>query len=86
MKETITGVKATNIEVKATNTVAKTTSVVGTKSGVTATNSEGRIGGKKHLNEAGGGESEKLEECRKCKEVCSFLLICLIWIGFALRN
>ena len=80
VKATNTVAKSTNSGVKATNTVAKATNV---KSGVTATNSEGRIGGKKHLNEAGGGESEKLEECRKCKEVCS-LFFAFVFVPFGL--
>ena len=92
-KVTNTGVKATNTMAKATNMVTKATTTVAkatntmpkTNSAARATNSdwEGKGGEKKHPKEEGDEESEKLEECRLCKEVCFQLLISLIWIVFA---
>lgn len=80
--EVNTFAKATNAEAKsinpgatATSTVAKATGLAvkekATSTEVKAPDSEARAGEKKHLNKAADRESETLEECRMCKEVCS---------------
>ena len=75
------GLKASTSGVKVPDSTEAKASKTG---GLKATNTEGRTGDKKLTNEVCCSETEKLEECRMCKEVC-FLLICLLlWIAFTL--
>ena len=79
VKSSTSGLKESTSRVKVSDYTETKTSKTG---GLKATNTEGRTGEKKLSNEVCSRESEKLEECRMCKEVCSLLICLLLWIVF----